>query len=60
MNKDQIKGAAKDAAGKLQRKAGSLTGNSSQQAKGLATQVEGKAQRAVGDIKQALKDKRSR
>ncbi len=60
MNKDQIKGAAKDAAGKLQRKAGSLTGNSSQQAKGIASQAEGKAQKAVGDVKQVLKGKRSR
>ncbi len=60
MNKDQIKGSVKDAAGRLQRKAGAATGSSSQQLKGLATQAEGKAQKAVGDIKHALKDKRSR
>jgi uncharacterized protein YjbJ (UPF0337 family) len=42
MNRDQVKGAAKDTAGKIQRKVGELTGNENQQAKGRAKQVEGK------------------
>jgi uncharacterized protein YjbJ (UPF0337 family) len=56
MNKDQIKGAAKDVAGKLQQKAGKLVGNEKFQAKGLAKQVAGKLQKGVGDIKDAVGD----
>jgi uncharacterized protein YjbJ (UPF0337 family) len=57
MNKDQLKGTVKDAAGKVQQKAGQATGSEKQQAKGLGKQVEGKAQKALGDTKQAIKDK---
>jgi uncharacterized protein YjbJ (UPF0337 family) len=55
MNKDQAKGAIKDAAGKVQQKAGELTGSHSQQAKGVAKQAEGKTQKAFGDAKDAVK-----
>ncbi|MDH4393767.1 MAG: CsbD family protein [Aquabacterium sp.] len=51
MNKDQIKGTLKDAAGKLQQKTGEVTGDPVQQAKGVQKQVAGKTQKAVGDIK---------
>jgi uncharacterized protein YjbJ (UPF0337 family) len=54
MNRDQVKGAAKDVAGKVQRKVGELTGNESQQVKGAAKQVGGKVQKRVGDVEQAL------
>lgn len=53
MNRDQAKGAAKDVAGKIQRKLGELTGNQTQQVKGAAKQVEGKVQKGVGDLEQA-------
>jgi uncharacterized protein YjbJ (UPF0337 family) len=56
MNKDQVKGAAKDVAGKIQEGAGKAVGSDRQQAKGLAKQVEGKVQKGVGDVKQAVKD----
>ena len=56
MNKDQVKGTAKDVAGKIQEKAGEVTGNKSQEAKGLGKQVEGKVQKNVGDAKEAIKD----
>ena len=56
MNKDQVKGAIKDAAGAVQRKTGEAIGSSEQQVKGLAKQVEGKIQKNVGDIKEANKD----
>jgi uncharacterized protein YjbJ (UPF0337 family) len=56
MNKDQIKGTAKEIAGKIQQEAGKLVGNEKQQAKGLAKQVSGKVQQVVGDVKQALDD----
>ena len=56
MNKDQVKGSAKDIAGKVQEEAGKLTGSDKQQVKGLKNQVEGKIQKGVGDVKDAFKD----
>lgn len=53
MNRDQVKGTAKDIAGKVQRKVGEMTGSTGQQIKGGAKQVEGKVQRGVGDAEQA-------
>ena len=54
MNRDQVKGAAKNVAGKVQEKVGQLTGNKTQQAKGAAKQVEGKIQKGVGNVEQSL------
>ena len=54
MNKDQMKGTAKDVAGKVQQKVGEITGNKTQQAKGAAKQVEGKVQKRVSDVEQAI------
>ena len=56
MNRDQVKGKAKDVAGKVQQKVGEAAGNTSQQVKGVAKQVEGKMQKGVGDAHEALKD----
>jgi len=56
MNKEQIKGTAKDVAGKVQQKTGEAINSKAQQAKGLAKQIEGKAEKAVGDVKQAIDD----
>jgi len=56
MNKDQVKGASKDVAGKIQQAAGKLVGSKKQQAKGLAKQISGKSQKAVGDVEQAVED----
>ena len=56
MNKDQVKGVARDVAGKVQEEAGKLVGSKEQQAKGLTKQVSGKVQKAVGDVKEAAKD----
>jgi len=56
LNKDQIKGAAKDVTGKIQEEAGKLVGSKEQQAKGLEKQVEGKLQEQVGNLKAAVKD----
>lgn len=56
MNKDQVKGSVKDAAGKVQRKIGEAVGSETQQAKGLGKQAEGKAQKAYGDAKEIIKD----
>ncbi len=56
MNKDQVKGAAKDVAGKVQEEAGKLVGSKKQQIKGLSKQIAGKVQKGVGDVKQAVED----
>jgi uncharacterized protein YjbJ (UPF0337 family) len=56
MNKNQIKGAVKDIAGKVQEEAGELAGSKEQQAKGLNKQISGKAEKAYGDVKEAIKD----
>jgi uncharacterized protein YjbJ (UPF0337 family) len=56
MNKNQVKGVAKDVAGKVQEQAGKLVGSKEQQIKGLSKQIAGKAQKGVGDATQAVKD----
>jgi uncharacterized protein YjbJ (UPF0337 family) len=56
VNKDQVQGAVKDAAGKVQQEVGKLIGSNEQQAKGLTKQVEGKIQKGVGDLKEAVSD----
>lgn len=56
MNKDQVKGALKDAAGKVQEKTGELIDSPEQQGKGIRKQVEGKVQKNYGDVKEAVKD----
>jgi uncharacterized protein YjbJ (UPF0337 family) len=56
MNKDQVKGAVKEAAGNVQRKAGEVTGNTNQQVKGAAREAEGNVQKNYGNVKEAIKD----
>jgi uncharacterized protein YjbJ (UPF0337 family) len=56
MNKDQVKGEAKDIAGKVQEEAGKLVGSKEQEAKGLSKQISGKVQKGFGDAKQSVKD----
>ncbi|TAK83889.1 MAG: CsbD family protein [Betaproteobacteria bacterium] len=56
MNKDQVKGAAKDVVGKVQEQAGKLVGSKKQQIKGLSKQISGKLQKGVGDVKQSVED----
>ena len=56
MNKDQVKGASKEAAGKVQEKLGALIGSDEQRAKGLVKEVEGKAQKKLGNAEETLKN----
>ena len=56
MNKDQVKGVAKDVAGKVQEQAGKLVGSKEQQIKGISKQISGKVQKGVGDVKQSVED----
>ncbi len=61
MNKDQIKGKAKDIGGKIQQEVGEVIGSSEQQAKGISKQVEGKVQETYGDAKEEIvKDRGNR
>jgi uncharacterized protein YjbJ (UPF0337 family) len=56
MHKDQIKGAAKDAAGSIKEGVGKATGNDRLAAEGAAERVEGKVQKGVGSLKDAARD----
>lgn len=60
MNKDQVKGKAKDIGGKIQEEVGKAVGSNKQQAEGLRNQVEGKIQEKVGDVKEIVKDSGNR
>ncbi len=55
MNKDEVKGKAKDIAGRVERQVGEWTGDEKAQVKGAAKQVEGKVQNAWGQAKDAVK-----
>lgn len=57
MNKDQVKGVAKEIVGKVQEEAGKLVGSKNQQIKGLSKEVAGKAEKNYGDAKEVLKNK---
>ncbi len=55
MDKDEVKGKAKDIAGRIERQVGEWTGDTDAQVKGAAKQVEGKVQNAWGKVKDAAK-----
>lgn len=56
MHKDQIKGAAKDAAGSIKQAAGKVTGDERLEAEGTADRISGKIQQGVGNLKDAARD----
>jgi uncharacterized protein YjbJ (UPF0337 family) len=56
MNKDQVKGAVKQGAGKVQQETGRLVGSPEHEGKGIAKQVAGTVQKNLGDIKENIKD----
>lgn len=56
MNRNEVKGTAKDIAGKAQEKFGEATGSTEQRIKGTAKQVEGNVQKGVGKVQQAAED----
>lgn len=60
MNKDQVKGKAKEVAGKVQKKVGDVVGSSEQQLKGMKNQAEGNIQQKAGDVKDAAKNRGNR
>ena len=58
MNKDQIKGTIKEAAGKVQKEFGKAVDSPKHQIEGGMKEVAGKAQKTVGNIKEDVKDAR--
>lgn len=55
MNKDQVKGVAEQAKGKIKEAAGDLTGNRQLQQEGRADQVGDSVRNGVGDAKEQVK-----
>jgi uncharacterized protein YjbJ (UPF0337 family) len=56
MDKDKVKGAVNDTAGRVKRQVGEWTGDTNAQVEGAAQQVKGKAQKAWGNVKDAARD----
>ena len=46
---NQVKGAGKEAEGKIRNSVGGLTGDTSEQIRGKAQELKGKAQRRIGE-----------
>jgi uncharacterized protein YjbJ (UPF0337 family) len=55
INKDQVEGRAKEAAGKVQEVAGKAVGSTTQQVKGAVNKATGAAQAKYGDVKNDIK-----
>jgi uncharacterized protein YjbJ (UPF0337 family) len=55
MDKDRVKGAAKNTTGKMKEAAGKMTGDSKMQAEGKMDRAAGKVQNTVGGAKDAMK-----
>jgi uncharacterized protein YjbJ (UPF0337 family) len=56
MDKETVKGAVNDAAGRAKRQVGEWTGDTDAQVEGTLQQAKGKAQKVVGNIKDAARD----
>ena len=56
MDKDRVKGAIDDAAGRAKRQIGEWTGDTGAQVEGAAQQVKGKTEKAWGNVKDAARD----
>ena len=59
MDKDRVKGAINDAAGRAKRQVGEWTGDTKAQVDGAAQQIKGKTQKAGGAVKDAARDAKS-
>jgi uncharacterized protein YjbJ (UPF0337 family) len=56
MNRDQVKGRAEQAKGKVKETAGKAVGNERLKSEGRVDQAAGKGQAAYGDAKKKAKD----
>jgi uncharacterized protein YjbJ (UPF0337 family) len=57
MDKDRMKGSAKQAKGAVKEVAGKITGDAKLEAEGKSDKVAGKVQNAVGGLKDSLRGK---
>ena len=57
MDRDRIKGSAKQAKGKMKEVAGRITGDAKLRSEGSAEKAAGKFQNAVGGLKDKLRGK---
>lgn len=55
INKDQVKGVAKQAKGAVKEAAGKATNNPRLEAEGMADKIAGKVQKTYGDAKEKVK-----
>jgi uncharacterized protein YjbJ (UPF0337 family) len=55
VNKDQVKGVAKQVKGSVKQAAGKATGNEQAQVEGAAEKAAGKIQKSYGDVKEKIK-----
>lgn len=60
MNKNQVKGAAKEAAGVVQKEFGKAVDSPKHTIEGAAKEVVGKTQKAAGNIQEDVKDERKK
>lgn len=58
MNKDQVKGRAKEVKGNIKEAAGKMVGNDKLKVEGRVDKAAGKAQGNYGDLKDAVKNQR--
>jgi uncharacterized protein YjbJ (UPF0337 family) len=56
MDKDRVKGAAKQVTGKIKESVGKLTGDTKTESEGMYDQAEGKAQNTAGGIKDKARE----
>ena len=56
MDKDRIKGAAKNIAGKAKTAVGKVTGDEKLKNEGRTDQVKGKVQNVVGGVKDSMRE----
>ena len=54
MNKDQVKGRAKEAIGKAEKRLGRSTRDADAEVRGSAREAEGKLQKTFGDAKRKI------
>jgi uncharacterized protein YjbJ (UPF0337 family) len=57
MNRDQVKGRAKEVAGKVEKIVGRAVDSPRTEAKGIAKEITGKVQKTVGDVRSDFKSK---
>jgi uncharacterized protein YjbJ (UPF0337 family) len=57
VNRDQVKGRAKEVAGKVEKSVGRAVGSSKTEAKGIAKEITGKVQKTLGDARNELRNK---